>query len=146
LTEGELRQYRHIKLEIRELDSRVNELLQQGQQMFNTKVKGSLSCFPYTPARFNVEGPDENAIKRQQMLIDELVWKRERKKEELLEKENEIYDFINSIEDPELRLIFTYTFLKGMNQEKVAIKVFMDRSTVSRRISQYFKSCTACTK
>ncbi|MFT4146414.1 MAG: hypothetical protein QM644_18375 [Mobilitalea sp.] len=145
MTEIELRRYRYIKLEIHELNCRINELLLKEQQKVNTKVKGSLSCFPYTAVRFNVEGFDEEAINRQQILINEITRKREHKKEELLEKENEIHDFVYSIEDPELRLIFIYTFLDGMNQEKVARKLYMDRSTVSRKISKYFESCTPCT-
>ncbi len=136
MTENELKQYRLIKAEIEDLNFRISDLLTREVQMENTKVKGSLACFPYIAAHFNVMGPE--LVDQKKKRAEELVRKRETKRLELLEKEAEIHDYIYSIEDGEIRLIFVMTYIDGKTQEEIGRKLHMDRSQVSRKISSYF--------
>lgn len=66
---------------------------------------------------------------------------RDRRRKEKLEKEcEEIEDFIEGIEDSLTRRIFRMTFIDGEKQRKVARKVHLDQSRVSRKIDGYLKN------
>ena len=66
---------------------------------------------------------------------------RDRYRKEQLEKEcAEIEDFIEGIEDSLTRRIFRMTFIDGEKQRKVARKVHLDQSRVSRKIDGYLKN------
>lgn len=54
-----------------------------------------------------------------------------------LEKYLEIERFIETIDDPELRNIMRYRFLDLMQWKDIADKMFMDRSTVSKKVKRY---------
>lgn len=136
VTESELRQYASIKKEIVDLEKRIEKGYSKEITVVAGKVKGSLECFPYTEVRTSVllDDPTELAAR------DKLIAIREKKKEELVDKALEIETFINSIEDSELRMIFKYRFIDGMKQVEVAKLVSLDRSRVSRKISDYLQN------
>ncbi len=139
LTESELIQYRAIKNEIEDIEFRIKQHQVQKQQMSTTKVKGSLSEFPYTEAHFNVVGPDHDEIDRRINRIAELERKKRDKQAELIEKEHELYDYIFSIPESEIRQIFILRFIDGWSQEAIGKKLHMDRSTVSKKITKYIE-------
>lgn len=136
MTEIELRQYASIKKEIADLEKRIEKEYSKEIAVVAGKVKGSLACFPYTEVRTSVllDDPTELAAR------DKLIAIREKKKKELIDKALEIETFINSIEDSELRMIFKYRFIDGMKQVEVAKLVSLDRSRVSRKISDYLQN------
>lgn len=138
MTEAELSQYSAIKNEIEDLEFRIKQLQAQKIQMSTIKVKGSLSEFPYTEARFNVVGPDYDEEDRRLNRIAELERKKRSKQAELIEKEHEIHDYIYSISDSELRQILTMRFIDGYSQDCIGKKLHMDRSTVSKKITKHF--------
>ena len=136
MTEIELRQYVSIKNEIADLEKRIEKEYSKEITVVAGKVKGSLACFPYTEVRTSVllDDPTELAAR------DKLIAIREKKKKELADKALEIETFINSIEDSELRMIFKYRFIDGLKQVDVANLVCLDRSRVSRKISDYLQN------
>lgn len=136
MTEIELRQYTSIKNEIADLEKRIEKEYSKEITVVAGKVKGSLACFPYTEVRTSVllDDPTELAAR------DKLIAMREKKKKELADKALEIETFINCIEDSELRMIFKYRFIDGLKQVEVASLVSLDRSRVSRKISDYLQN------
>lgn len=136
MTEIELRQYTSIKNEIADLEKRIEKEYSKEITAVDGKVKGSLVCFPYTEVRTSVllDDPTELAAR------DKLISIREKKKKELADKALEIESFINCIEDSELRMIFKYRFIDGLRQTEVANLVSLDRSRVSRKISDYLQN------
>lgn len=138
LTEIELRQYTSIKNEIADLEKRIEKEYSKEITVVAGKVKGSLACFPYTEVRTSVllDDPTELAAR------DKLIATRETKKAQLEAKALEIETFVNCIEDSETRIIFKYRFLDDMKQREVAEMVNLERSTVSKRISEYLKNHT----
>lgn len=138
MTEIELRQYTSIKNEIADLEKRIEKEYSKEITVVAGKVKGSLACFPYTEVRTSVllSDPTELAAR------DKLIATRETKKSQLEAKALEIETFVNCIEDSETRIIFKYRFLDDMKQREVAEMVNLERSTVSKRISEYLKNHT----
>ncbi|WP_167957953.1 hypothetical protein [Anaerosporobacter faecicola] len=136
MTEIELRQYTSIKREIDDLEKRIEKEYGKEITAVAGKVKGSMRCFPYTEVRTSVllEDPTELATR------DKLIATREKKKKELEAKALEIETFINSIEESELRLIFRYRFIDGLRQTEVGNLVNLDRSRISRKISDYLQN------
>ena len=53
----------------------------------------------------------------------------------------EQHNFINSIEDPEVRIIFRYRHIELKNWEEIAKLVFMSRASVCRKHQEYLNKC-----
>lgn len=49
----------------------------------------------------------------------------------------QIEEFINGIDDTEIRQIFELRFIEGQKQEQIAKVMHLERSSVSRKISAY---------
>lgn len=139
MTEQELCQYRAIKYEIEDLSLRIKRLEEKGVQMVTDRVRGSSKHFPYIEKYFYITGPDPEENDKRKKLIAQLQLKRNRKLEELLEMENRIHDYIYMIPDSEIRQIFTFRYIDGLSQEEIGLKLHMDRSGVSKRITKYLE-------
>jgi len=139
MKEQELSQYRAIKFEIEDLSSRIKMLEQKGIQIVSDRVKGSSKHFPYIEKYFYISGVDPEEEDNRQMLINELQRKRNKKLDELIEMESRIHDYIYMIPDSEIRQIFTFRYIDGLSQEEIGMKLHMDRSGVSKRITKYLE-------
>lgn len=137
MTEYELSQYKAIKNEIEDLSFRIKRLEEMGVQMVSDRVKGSSKHFPYIEKHFYITGVDKEAEERRKKWISELQRKRNNKLEELLEMECRIHDYIYMIPDSEIRQIFVFRYIDGLSQEEIGLKLHMDRSGVSKRITKY---------
>ena len=60
--------------------------------------------------------------------------------EKLQKEQEEIERWIFAIEDGKTQRIFRLRYLEGMRQERIAQKVHMDRSRVSRKIDDFLKN------
>ena len=99
------------------------------------KVTGSSADFPYTEVRTSVQMCDpyeEENIRRQ-------IRRKESDRLRILKEQEEIEDYINGIDDPEIKEIFELHYLEGKKQSEVAEIVNIDRSYVSKKISDYLK-------
>lgn len=94
-----------------------------------------MDVFPYTEIRVGVqmEEPKEAEAKRK------LIAKKEERLSKLRTLSLEIEEFISSIEDSETRMIFEYTFKDDMTQSDIGEILHIDRSRVSRKISEYLE-------
>lgn len=136
LTERELKQYSKLKKEIKDLQRRIKKEQEKESLIVAGKVKGSSKYFPYIERNFPVEIYEPIEYDRSCKLIRIM----EEKQKELQELVEQIESFVESIEDSELRLIFRYRFLDNLTQEEISKKVCLDRSRVSRKISDYLKN------
>lgn len=139
MTEYELSQYRAIKNEIEDLSFRIKNLEEMGIPIVSDRVKGSSKHFPYIEKHYYVTGVDTQANERRKKWIIELQRKRNNKLEELLEMECRIHDYIYMIPDSEIRQIFTFRYIDGLSQEEIGMKLHMDRSGVSKRVTKYLR-------
>lgn len=133
MTEKELKQYRNIIKEIKDLDNRINQLYDKEIGSVSAKVKGSSRSFPYTEVRTSViiDDPKEVAARNR------LIASRRQKKEQLQNITLEIERFVDDIEDSELRLIFKYRFIDGMKLSDIGEEISLDRSVIGKKIRKY---------
>lgn len=111
MTEKELGQYKAIKCEIADLNRRIEE------------TKRAEKADP-------VQGQEK---------VLELLRQRETQKDELIEMQREMENYINEIPDSLTRVIFRMYFFDGLNQLEIGRKTGYDQGTVSRKIKSYIK-------
>ncbi|MGO5053573.1 DUF1492 domain-containing protein [Lachnospiraceae bacterium LCP25S3_G4] len=115
------------------LERKLDKLYDKDIEVVCGKVKGSSADFPYTEIRTSVQMHDPEA----QDALNKLVSIKENRLTEVRELVVKIEEFIATIPDSETRQIFELTYIDGMSQSKVADEVEMERSNISKRISNY---------
>lgn len=135
MDKGRLKQYRALKKELQMLDDKLDKLYERQENVPEVmgKVTGSSNDFPYTQVRKTVrmaEPKENDAIKK-------LIRIKEQRREQVNDLIVEIEEFIAGIPDSETRQIFELTYLEGKKQREVAEEVGLERSVVSKRITNY---------
>lgn len=128
-----LKQIRFINSEISVIESQITNL----QPITSAdKVMGSSPYFPYTAMSFHIEGIDvEDYNRRTKKLKGRLI----KKKNELLELQEEIQNFVDGIEDSLTRQIIILRFINCLSWNEIADKIGASSSSESvRKISERF--------
>ncbi|WP_286810363.1 hypothetical protein [Bacteroides sp. Phil13] len=133
MTKEELEQYVHLYREIGQIQVSIDRLSSKNIPVVAGKVKASSKYFPYTEYRVDVpiETP-EIADK-----VNELIKLKERRLDHCVNQMLDIERFVDDIKDSELRQIFELRYIEGKRMQEVADVVHLDRSVVSRKISNY---------
>ncbi len=105
------------------------------------KVYGSSRSFPYTARSFKVSGYNGTNADKWNERIKALELKLKKQISELEESKLQIEEFIADMPKEKVleQLIFRYIYVEGMNQIEVAMKLHMDQSNVSRKITDYLR-------
>lgn len=130
-----LKRYKPNKDRLIRIENQIQELCERESTVFMGKVTGSSVDFPYTEVRTSVQMYDpyeEENIRRQ-------IRRKESDRLRILKEQEEVEDYINGIDDPEIKEIFELSFIEGKKQDEVAEIVNIDRSYVSKKISDYLK-------
>lgn len=109
-----LEQYADMRREARMWERELDELRKKNVVVKDT-VRGSMSSFPYTAHPVTIQGvpkPSKRFAAREKRL--------EERRERLAEQLAEIDDFIDSLEDSQLRQIINYRYVRGYNWVKTA--------------------------
>ncbi len=135
-----LSQYRSLKKELELIDEKLEKLYERQENVPDVmgKVTGSSKDFPYTQVRTTVrmaEPEINDSIKR-------LIKIKEKRQQDVMRGLEEIETYIAEIKDSETRRIFELIYIDGKKQREVAEEVNLDRSRVSRKISDYLKTHT----
>lgn len=130
-----LKKYKPNKDRLIRIENQIQELCEREPTVVMGKVTGSSADFPYTEVRTSVQmyDPYEEENVRQQ------IRRKEADRLRILKEQKEVGDYINGIDDPEIKEIFELSFLEGKKQDEVAEIVNIDRSYVSKKISDYLK-------
>lgn len=141
ITEKELLQYRKIKKEIADLEKRKGHQETKDIDVVCGKVKSSMAGFPYIETHVPVQMYDPQQVceadKMVKMYTEEII--------KLNIELNRLEEFIEEIPDSEIRQIFRYRFVDGLKQREIAKEINLDRSRISRKISDYLKKRTQST-
>jgi hypothetical protein len=130
-----LKKYKPNKDRVIRIENQMQELCEREPTVVMGKVTGSSADFPYTEVRTSVQMYDpyeEENIRRQ-------IRRKESDRLRILKEQEEVEDYINGIDDPEIKEIFELSFIEGKKQDEVAEIVNIDRSYVSKKISDYLK-------
>lgn len=124
-----LEDYKSNKEEIEELKYKLQHLCEGDAMIGNDTIFDYRSGYPVPQA---VVGVDWDKIDR-----SELRYKNRIKQ---LEKEcDEVEEFIENIPNGITRRIFRMYYLDGMSQEDISVKTNMERSSISKKITNYLK-------
>lgn len=130
-----LKKYKPNKDRLIRIENQIQELCERESTVVMGKVTGSSADFPYTEVRTSVQMYDPYEKENVRLQI--------RRKESdrllILKEQKEVEDYINGIDDPEIKEIFELAFVEGKKQQEVADIVGYSRGRISQIISEYLK-------
>lgn len=124
MNEKELSKYYYLKKEVEDLEERI-ETYDVG--VSSVRVK-----------ELNVDSsPQFSSIQEK---VVELKDKWMQKRVEALEEYIKIESFIDRVDDAEIRVLLRYRYLDLLSWEQIGEKVFMDRTSVSKKIRKFLNN------
>lgn len=120
MTKEELSSYYYLKKEIKQIEERIKEI--DDTFLSANKING-----------MRYEKRLSNPQEQRMILIEKYDKRLEEKKDEALKELMKIEDFIDSINEPEIRMIFRYRYIELMEWNKIAMLVHMSERTVFRK-------------
>jgi hypothetical protein len=123
----ELSQIYYINMEIKSIQQEVYELKQKNfykKNIFSNELKRT------SEIDHNLKYV-HNLMQLEEMLNYNLM--------RMQEERRKIEEFLDTIEDQELRVIFRLRCVNNMNWEDIGMELNMDRRTASRKFFKYFK-------
>ena len=130
-----LKKYKPNKDRLIRIENQIQELCERESTVVMGKVTGSSADFPYTEVRTSVQMYDpyeEENVRRQ-------IRRNEADRLRILKEQKEVEDYINGIDDPEIKEIFELAFVEGKKQQEVADIIGYSRGRISQIISEYLK-------
>lgn len=130
-----LKKYKPNKDRLIRIENQIQELCERESTVVMGKVTGSSADFPYTEVRTSVQMYDpyeEENISRQ-------IRRKEADRLQIMKEQREVEDYINGIDDPEIKEIFELSFLEGKKQIEVAEIVGYSRGRISQKIGEQLK-------
>lgn len=133
----ELKQYLPLQREIQLLNKKIDKLYERQESLPTVmgKVTKSSDDFPYIEEHVSVQMDEPKEAEE----IRKLLLIRENRRKQARRLSQEIEKFIADIPDSTDRQIFELTFLEGKRQREVAEEVGLERSVVSKRITNYIE-------
>ena len=134
MTRSQLRQYRALLREQKDLTEKIEKLCLRIEQLPDVydKVQASMEDYPYTRVHIPVKAkPPKEATE-----LKRLIRINEKRKAECLRSLLEIEEYIKTIEDSEDRQIFEMIFINGMTYREAGEELHMDHSTIVKRVTR----------
>ncbi len=136
----ELMEINHLKKEIGLLKQKLNEMSYgDNETIVADTVKGSMTQFPYIPRSFTIIGREE--------MSEECLHKRNEiavrirsKTQMLMDKVNKAFEYIQSVEDCNVRQILTYRYIDGLTWEQTGECMSYSWETVRKKHDKFMKS------
>lgn len=123
MTEKELSQYYFLKKEVEDLEQRIAE--------FGSGIKSSQYKEISVSSSHNAKSIQEKKVELVGMLTE--------KRLSALEQYVKIERYIEEVEDVEIRSIMRFRYLDLMKWEDIGAKMFLDRTSVARKLRRYIK-------
>ena len=120
MTKEELSSYYYLKKEIKQIEERIKEI--DDTFLSANRING-----------MRYEKRLSNPQEQRMILIEKYDKRLEEKKDEALKELMKIENFIDSINDPEIRMIFRYRYIELMEWNKIVMLVHMSERTVYRK-------------
>lgn len=102
-----------VKKEIKDLQQRIQNIEEaESSQIVRDSVRGSSSVFPYVSRSIIIEGMEEKKESKKLKKYKKIL---EEKRDELLDIEIDIEEYLKQIPEPRIRLIIRYKYIDGKN-------------------------------
>lgn len=130
-----LKKYIPNKARLKRIDERIEELCDRDVGEVMGKVVGSSKDFPYTEVRTSVRMYDPYENDR----INNQIRQKEAERLQVLAEIQEVEEFLDGIEDAEIKEIFELLYEKGLSQTKVGKQIGYSQGRISQIIDEYLK-------
>lgn len=130
-----LKKYIPNKARLKRIDARISELCGKEVATVMGKVVGSSKDFPYTEVRTSVRMYDPYENDR----INKQIREKEAERLQVLAEIQEVEEFLDGIEDAEIKEIFELLYVEGKKQREVADIIGYSRGRISQITSEYLK-------
>ena len=149
-------EYADMKEEIKDLRRRIDKDEQKLNKLQSTIVMDSVACGKKgkKPLRtVRITGFPKMETEQRKALLERRIAKLTMLETDLLEKQNEVEEYIEEIEKSELRIMFRLYFLDNLSFPKVAIQMncmFPKREikytdeNIKKRMQRYFDNVPLC--
>lgn len=139
MTKEKLNEIIKLKKEVEQLRLKLQELSYgDNETVVTDKVKGSMSHHPYSARSFTLVGTEQ--------MSEECIQKRDAIGKKISDKYHELYckidiaiDFIQNIEDSEIRQILTYKYIDGLTWDQIGECMSYDESTVRKKHNNWLR-------
>lgn len=131
MTIQDLSKYYKLKIEIQQIKDNIKEI--EATIIGSSKITGM-------PTSGN---NNSNPTEKIGMKLSSLTSSLEVKKDKLLDEFNKIENFLDSVEDNEIRIIIRKRFLEGKTWQNVGKEIIADRSTPYYKLIKYLKRRSA---
>lgn len=135
MTLAQLEQYIQLRREEKLWAKELEDLRAKNRVWVRDTVRGSSAVFPYTEHPISISGIVETPDPRVAAMEERLHARRERCRRE----REEIEQYIDAVEDSQLRQILHYRFIKGYSWAKVSILMNNKESTLKMRLRRSFQ-------
>ncbi|OPX43824.1 hypothetical protein CLHUN_23050 [Ruminiclostridium hungatei] len=136
----ELTEINQLKKEINLLRQKLQELSYgDSETVVSDRVKGSMAQFPYLPRTFTIVGREEMSEECLEQR-NQMAMKIRTKTQELMSKVNRAFQFIESIQDSNVRQILTYRYIDGLTWEQTGECMSYSWETVRKKHDRFLKS------
>lgn len=118
-----LAEYADVKEEIKDLRKRINQDRRELDKLNRETVVDSVACGKKggkSIRTVRIEGRPTSAINRKEKALERKIARMEDLETELLEKQTEVEDYIQTIEKSETRIMFRLYYIDDMNWTQVA--------------------------
>ena len=151
-----LSEYADMKEEIKDLRRRISEDQKRIDQLKRTIVSDSVTCGKKgkKPIRtVKIKGFPQVEINRRIALMERRQAKLQMLETDLIEKQLQVEEYIQTIQKSELRIMFRLYFMDDLSYPKVAMrmnqiypkrKVKYTDENVKKRIQRYFENVPQC--
>lgn len=137
MTKEMLGQLVDLREEIIELEKQIQKLEQKEIGTIIDKVRASYRDFPYIEGSVPIAGYDHKAMERRERLVGEKLRLLNARKLRAQELENEITEYINTIQESRIRRIMQYRYVEDLTWAEVGELVHCDRTTAEKIVSRY---------
>lgn len=136
----ELTEINHLKKEINLLRQKLQELSYgDNESIVTDKVKGSMAQFPFLPRTFTIIGREEMSEECLEQR-NQMAQKIRAKTQNLMEKVNSAFKYIEGIQDSNVRQILTYRYIDGLTWEQTGECMSYSWETVRKKHDKFIKS------
>ena len=129
-----LRQYNDLKIEIKGLEVRIENLKKKKINIEKDSVKGSNPHFPYEQKSFIVEGYNYPGADRKELRLRLLTKTLKDRLEKCEELKLQIEKFISNIPDSRTRRVFQYRYIDGLTWQQVSRRIGGYEESYARKI------------
>jgi len=127
MTEEELKQLYWLRKEIKQIDKKLKKL--ENMSLINSPITTGL---PFGNNKSDI-------VANYSCNIADLKSKLKEKKQKYIDDATRVEEFIDNIEDSQIRQIFRFRHIDGLSWDDIAGEMYMARKTVTRKYYKYLK-------